>query len=106
MAIGPSELDAIISYEIGVDHFGGDAGRGDFEEVGGVNWKAHVFVPTLAFGAGADIADACQWVFAVHAIEPVDDHEVVGAVDGDVLGTGIGHRDGIAPGDAKMFWFS
>jgi hypothetical protein len=29
----------------------------------------------------------------VSAIEPVDDQEVVGAVDGDVARTGIGHKD-------------
>lgn len=91
VAIGPGKLDAVITDETGVDDFGGDARSWGFEDIGRVDRQAHVFVPALALGAGADITNARKWVFAVPAIEPVDDQEVVGTVNGDVLGTGIGH---------------
>ena len=95
MAIGPGDLDTVVSYETGVDHFGGDARRGGFEQIGGVDRQTHELMPALARRTGADKTNARQRVFAVPAIEPVDDQEVVGAVDGDVLGSGIGHGDGI-----------
>ena len=91
MTIGPGELNAIIPNETSIDHLGGDARRGGFEDVGGIDRQAHVFVAPTTFSAGTDVTDAWQWVLAVPAIEPVDDQEVVGAVDGDILRTGIGH---------------
>jgi hypothetical protein len=43
-----------------------------------------VFVAAATFGTGADVADAGQGVFAISAILPLNEEELIGAVDGNV----------------------
>jgi len=89
MSIGPEKLDAISAHQFGVHQLGGDARGRRFEDVFRRYGFAHVFVATTAFGAGADVADAGQGIFAARAIIPFDDEQVAWAVDGYVPRSGI-----------------